>query len=44
MAYINVIDWKCEQVIDWMKGLHHDLSLYYYSLNFLLFHKAIIFN
>lgn len=30
MAYINVIDWKCEQVIDWMKGLHHNLRFYLY--------------
>lgn len=22
MAYINVHDWKCEQVTEWLKGQH----------------------
>lgn len=20
MAYVNVADWKCDQVVDWLKG------------------------
>lgn len=22
MAYINVFEWKCEQVTEWLKGKH----------------------
>jgi hypothetical protein len=24
MAYINVFEWKCEQVTEWLKGKHKD--------------------
>lgn len=26
MAYINVMEWRCEQVTEWLKGKHKGMA------------------